>query len=277
MSLQPRNWSQTLLHMLAVIGLSYIQHSQVLDLYEIKCIELHSKIPVKNGQFTLNTFHKSTCKNGPCMLILSNISMVGLNLACTNILIMMVKMARVTGSKRKAMKQKIWKYPLNNAIEENTGNTNSKGKGKASNNNMEVDPPPSTTAAGREKTAPPTPNRSTPALTPAVPDMSTSAAIAPATASMHSPPHLEEDPILAAATLDPSYWKDPYEIKAKGYLSFENEPPLLPLLSLMSPTPEPTPRPKLVPPPARHAVHNSGPNNICDNSLQFGPWSSNNL
>ncbi|KAH0833809.1 P-loop containing nucleoside triphosphate hydrolase protein [Lanmaoa asiatica] len=60
----------------------------VLDLYGIKCVESHGKIPVKNRRFALDAFRKSTRDNGPRVLILSNVGMVGLNLACANIMIM---------------------------------------------------------------------------------------------------------------------------------------------------------------------------------------------
>ena len=62
----------------------------VLNLYGIKCVELHGKIAVRNWQFALDTFRKSTHGTGPHILILSNVGMVRLNLACVNIMIMVV-------------------------------------------------------------------------------------------------------------------------------------------------------------------------------------------
>ena len=74
---------------------------------------------------------------------------------------------------------------------------------------------------------------------------------------------------MVAAALDPNYWKDPYEIEAEFTPTLDTEPPLSPLFSSRSPTPEPNP--ELVPPPARKALRKSGNNNNFDNSLEFGP------
>ena len=74
---------------------------------------------------------------------------------------------------------------------------------------------------------------------------------------------------MVAAALDPNYWKDPYEIKAKFTPTLDNMPHLSPLFSLRSPTPEPNP--ELVLPPARKALRKSSNNNNFDNSLEFGP------
>ncbi|KAG6373969.1 hypothetical protein JVT61DRAFT_6135 [Boletus reticuloceps] len=207
---------------------------------------------------------------------------------------------QATGAKRKAVRsppqspskasspkktKKVRKNMSNNADEDHANSTKGKGKGKATNDDMDVDPAPSTTATGTSKSkgkpetkvkpkvvppptpTPPVPDTSTHAepLHP-VPSGSTTAAPTLTAAFVSNPPRLE-DPTMAAATLDPNYWKDPYEIEAEINLTFDSdkEPPLSPLFS-KSPTPEPTTQ--LVPPPARKAVRNSSTNS---NSLEFGP------
>lgn len=78
----------SLLHDCAFLTSCWLK--SLIYIYGIKCIELQGKIPVKNWCFALNTFCKSTCHNSPHVLILSIVNMVGLNLAYTNIMIMVV-------------------------------------------------------------------------------------------------------------------------------------------------------------------------------------------
>jgi len=47
-------------------------------------------MPVNKRCLALDAFQKSTREHGPRVLILSNVGMVGLNLACANILVMVV-------------------------------------------------------------------------------------------------------------------------------------------------------------------------------------------
>ncbi|KAI6124726.1 hypothetical protein EDD16DRAFT_1474980 [Pisolithus croceorrhizus] len=60
----------------------------ILSLYGIQAVELNGSLTTKKQQSAINTFRKSTCTSGLQVLILSNVGIVGLNLACTNIMIM---------------------------------------------------------------------------------------------------------------------------------------------------------------------------------------------
>ncbi|KAI5982172.1 P-loop containing nucleoside triphosphate hydrolase protein [Pisolithus albus] len=59
----------------------------VLKLYGIKALELHGKIGPAKRKLVLNEFRSSTRDAGSRVLILSQVGMVGLNLACANIMI----------------------------------------------------------------------------------------------------------------------------------------------------------------------------------------------
>jgi SNF2 family DNA or RNA helicase len=61
-----------------------------LSLYATRCVELHGKVPLNKRRIALEAFRKSTREHGPRVLILSTVGMVGLNLACANIMIMAV-------------------------------------------------------------------------------------------------------------------------------------------------------------------------------------------
>ncbi|KAI6103642.1 hypothetical protein F5141DRAFT_1065385 [Pisolithus sp. B1] len=59
----------------------------ILSLYGIQAVELNGSLTTKKQQSAINTFRKSTCTSGLQVLILSNVGIVGLNLACPNIMI----------------------------------------------------------------------------------------------------------------------------------------------------------------------------------------------
>ncbi|KAI6041178.1 hypothetical protein EDC04DRAFT_2893393 [Pisolithus marmoratus] len=59
----------------------------VLKLHGIASLELHGKISPIKCKLVLNEFWSSTCNTGARVLILSLVGMVGLNLACANVMI----------------------------------------------------------------------------------------------------------------------------------------------------------------------------------------------
>ncbi|KIN92842.1 hypothetical protein M404DRAFT_172474 [Pisolithus tinctorius Marx 270] len=59
----------------------------VLKLHGVKALELHGKLSPAKRKSVLNEFRRSTREAGARVLILSMVGMVGLNLACANIMI----------------------------------------------------------------------------------------------------------------------------------------------------------------------------------------------
>lgn len=64
---------------------------QILTLYGIKSVEFNGKTPHAKRKKVLNEFRRSTPKAGARVLILSTVGAVGLNLACANIMIIVVR------------------------------------------------------------------------------------------------------------------------------------------------------------------------------------------
>ena len=52
---------------------------------------MHGSMSIKQRQAALNSFRKSTRNHGDRVLILSAVGLVGLNLACANIMIIVVR------------------------------------------------------------------------------------------------------------------------------------------------------------------------------------------
>jgi SNF2 family DNA or RNA helicase len=63
---------------------------QILDLHGIHALELNGQTPMKKRKDILDKFRSSTRPDGVRVLILSGVGMVGLNLACANIMVVMV-------------------------------------------------------------------------------------------------------------------------------------------------------------------------------------------
>ncbi|KAI6011505.1 hypothetical protein EDC04DRAFT_2609856 [Pisolithus marmoratus] len=106
----------------------------VLKLHGITALELHGKISLIKCKLVLNEFWSSTCDTGAHMLILSLVGMVGLNLACANVMII----AAFVG-----MDEQSWALFTGNA--KNTGVTNTDSEAddiyKGEPAPMEVDEP----------------------------------------------------------------------------------------------------------------------------------------
>lgn len=64
----------------------------MLDLYGIKCIEIHGKMTLLKRKENLEMFKRAD-RNGTRVLILSGVGMVGLNIPQANILIIVVSFA----------------------------------------------------------------------------------------------------------------------------------------------------------------------------------------
>lgn len=64
---------------------------KILDLHGILAVELNGKTPMHRRKAVLENFRVSTRESGPRVLILSGVGAVGLNLACANIMIVMVR------------------------------------------------------------------------------------------------------------------------------------------------------------------------------------------
>ncbi|KAF8546681.1 hypothetical protein OG21DRAFT_1527671 [Imleria badia] len=63
----------------------------ILNIHGIKITEVNGLMLVKHQQLSLEAFHKLICNKDPYVLILSNIVLVGLNLACANIMVIIQK------------------------------------------------------------------------------------------------------------------------------------------------------------------------------------------
>jgi SNF2 family DNA or RNA helicase len=63
---------------------------QILDLHGIHALELNGQTPMRKRKGILDEFRSSTRPKGTRVLILSGVGMVGLNLACANIMLVMV-------------------------------------------------------------------------------------------------------------------------------------------------------------------------------------------
>ncbi|EGO04147.1 hypothetical protein SERLA73DRAFT_67866 [Serpula lacrymans var. lacrymans S7.3] len=59
----------------------------ILAIYGIEAVELNGSVPVKKRQAAIDAFRTSNKESGPCVLILSGVGMVGLNLVFANVLI----------------------------------------------------------------------------------------------------------------------------------------------------------------------------------------------
>lgn len=62
---------------------------QVLDIHKIKHVSISGKAPVPTRTKTLQEF-RSSDRDGPRVLLLSNVGLTGLNLPCANILVIVV-------------------------------------------------------------------------------------------------------------------------------------------------------------------------------------------
>ncbi|KAI6011859.1 hypothetical protein BKA83DRAFT_4501513 [Pisolithus microcarpus] len=81
----------------------------ILQLYVIQAVELNGNLTMKKQKTALNAFHQSTHTTGPWVLILSNVRVVGLNLACANIMIMVDTMWSALDNEW--LKGHIFQYP----------------------------------------------------------------------------------------------------------------------------------------------------------------------
>lgn len=63
---------------------------KIFDLYGINAVKLNGSMSMKCQQEALTAFCMSLTNAGPCILILSNVGVVGLNLTCTNIMVIVV-------------------------------------------------------------------------------------------------------------------------------------------------------------------------------------------
>ncbi|KAI6008888.1 hypothetical protein F5J12DRAFT_719288, partial [Pisolithus orientalis] len=59
----------------------------ILDLYGITATKLNGMMLLKKHQVVLDDFHTLTHMKGHCILIISNVGMVGLNMACANVMV----------------------------------------------------------------------------------------------------------------------------------------------------------------------------------------------
>lgn len=59
-------------------------------LHNIEAVKLHGKLSMKQHQTALKAFQTSSRVQRPCVPVLSYVSVVGLNLICTNIIIMVM-------------------------------------------------------------------------------------------------------------------------------------------------------------------------------------------
>ncbi|KAH0832859.1 hypothetical protein J3R83DRAFT_11786 [Lanmaoa asiatica] len=61
----------------------------IFNLYNIKTVELNGSMSLKHHQEALSAFRTSTNTSGPRVLILSNVGVVRLNLACANVMVIL--------------------------------------------------------------------------------------------------------------------------------------------------------------------------------------------
>ncbi|KAI6164480.1 hypothetical protein EDD17DRAFT_1754998 [Pisolithus thermaeus] len=86
-----------------------IMHGQILGPYSIQAVKLNGSLTMKMQQSMINAFRKSTHTSGPQVLILSNVGVVGLNLACMNIMIRVD--ATLSALDDEQLKGQIFHYP----------------------------------------------------------------------------------------------------------------------------------------------------------------------
>ncbi|KAI6116728.1 hypothetical protein EDD16DRAFT_1708148 [Pisolithus croceorrhizus] len=81
----------------------------ILGPYSIQAVKLNGSLTMKMQQSMINAFRKSTHTSGPQVLILSNVGVVGLNLACMNIMIRVD--ATLSALDDEQLKGQIFHYP----------------------------------------------------------------------------------------------------------------------------------------------------------------------
>ncbi|KAI6162766.1 P-loop containing nucleoside triphosphate hydrolase protein, partial [Pisolithus thermaeus] len=86
----------------------------VLNLYGIKALELHGKISPAKRKSVLNEFRSSTHDTGSRVLILSLVGMVGLNLACANIMIIADTLWSALEDEQ--LRGRIYRYPQQKVV-----------------------------------------------------------------------------------------------------------------------------------------------------------------
>ena len=65
---------------------------KIFNVYRITAVELNGSLSMKRQQEALTTFQTSTKHAGPHVLILSNVGVVGLNLTCANIMVIIISL-----------------------------------------------------------------------------------------------------------------------------------------------------------------------------------------
>ncbi|KAF8422282.1 P-loop containing nucleoside triphosphate hydrolase protein [Boletus edulis BED1] len=83
--------------------------TSILKLHNVSAAEMHGAMSIKQRQAALNSFRKSTRNHGDRVLILSAVGLVGLNLACANIMIMVDTTWSAMDDEQ--LKGRIFRYP----------------------------------------------------------------------------------------------------------------------------------------------------------------------
>ncbi|KAG1741027.1 P-loop containing nucleoside triphosphate hydrolase protein [Suillus occidentalis] len=86
----------------------------ILDLHDVLAVELNGKTPMNKRNAVLGEFRSSTRKSGPRVLILSGVGMVGLNLACANIMVVMDTLWSEQDDRQ--LRGRIYRHPQNKPV-----------------------------------------------------------------------------------------------------------------------------------------------------------------
>ncbi|KIK74535.1 hypothetical protein PAXRUDRAFT_175455, partial [Paxillus rubicundulus Ve08.2h10] len=80
----------------------------IFDLYGISATQLNGSMSPKKRVDALKLFRTSTRTNGPRVLILSNVGLVGLNLACANVMVIHTTWSALDDEQ---LRGRIFRYP----------------------------------------------------------------------------------------------------------------------------------------------------------------------